>query len=143
MVIAVWERIGSDKLADYAGLIERSPLLASILILCLLSLTGIPPTAGFIAKIYIFNAAVQAGEAWLVWLVAVAVLNTAIAAFYYLRWARLMVLDEPSDTSPIHVTNLMQLLLVGAAGLILLFGLVPTPLISAAQRAADVLAAAP
>ncbi|HJM76153.1 MAG TPA: NADH-quinone oxidoreductase subunit N [Dehalococcoidia bacterium] len=143
VVIAVWERIGSDKLADYAGLIERSPLLASILILCLLSLTGIPPTAGFIAKIYIFNAAVQAGEAWLVWLVAVAVLNTAIAAFYYLRWARLMVLDEPSDTSPIHVTNLMQLLLVGAAGLILLFGLVPTPLISAAQRAADVLAAAP
>ncbi len=143
VVIAVSERIGSDDLADYGGLFRRSPLLAGVLILCLLSLTGVPPTAGFIAKLYIFNTAIQAGETWLVWLVAVAVLNTAIAAFYYLRWARLMVLDEPADGSPIRATASVQVLLALAAGVVLLFGLVPAPLISAAQRAADVLASSP
>ena len=143
VIIAVSERIGSDKLADYAGLMKRSPLLAGVLILCLLSLTGIPPTAGFMAKLYIFNTAIQAGQPWLVWLVAVAVLNTAIAAFYYLRWARLMLLDEPADRSPIGVTGSVQLLLVLAAAGVLIFGLVPAPLISAAQRAAEVLTFAP
>jgi NADH-quinone oxidoreductase subunit N len=91
-VIAISERIGSYQISDYAGLIRRSPVLSAILVLCLLSLTGIPPTAGFIAKVYIFNSAVQTGEQWLVAVVAVAVISTAISAFYYLRWARTIVL---------------------------------------------------
>ncbi|MDP6605657.1 MAG: NADH-quinone oxidoreductase subunit N [Dehalococcoidia bacterium] len=139
VVIAVSERIGSDQLGDYAGLLKRSPLLSVILVLCLLSLTGIPPTAGFLAKLYVFNAAIQTGETRLVWLVGVAVLNTAIAAFYYLRWARLVVLDEPSDASPVRATISARVLLAVAAAVVLLFGLVPAPLISAAQRAAEVL----
>ncbi|MEE8422484.1 MAG: NADH-quinone oxidoreductase subunit N [Dehalococcoidia bacterium] len=139
VVIAVSERIGSYQLADYAGLLKRSPLLALVLVLCLLSLTGIPPTAGFLAKIYIFNSAVQTGETWLVWLVVVAVLNTAISAFYYLRWARLMVMDEPSDASPVRATASVRGLLAIAAAGVLFFGLVPAPLISAARRAAEVL----
>ena len=138
-VIAIGERIGSDDIRDYAGLARRSPWLAGILALCLVSLTGIPPTAGFIAKLYIFNAAIQVGETWLVAVVAVAVINTAISAYYYLRWARTMILDEPADTSPVFARPVVQGVLALAAFGVLLFGLVPTPLISAARRAAEVL----
>ena len=138
-VIAVSERIGSDDIRDYAGLIRRSPWLAAILVLCLLSLTGIPPTAGFLAKLYIFNGAIQAGETWLVWLVAVAVLNTAVSAFYYLRWARTIVLDDPPEEAAITTTVPVQGLLALTGGAVLFLGLVPAPLISAAQRAAETL----
>ena len=138
-VIAVGERIGSDDIRDYAGLLRRSPWLASVLVLCLLSLTGIPPTAGFLAKVYIFNGAIQAQQQWLVWLVAVAVLNTAVSAYYYLRWARTIVLDEPTDETPVTATApVLGLLALAGAG-VLFFGLVPAPLISAAQRAAEAL----
>jgi NADH-quinone oxidoreductase subunit N len=138
-VIVVSQHTGSDNIATYAGLAKRSPVIAVVLVLALLSLTGIPPTAGFLAKVYIFNSAVQAGEAWLVWLVAVAVLNTAISAFYYMRWARTIVLDEPTDSSPIRPTLATHVLLSAMAAGVLLLGLVPAPLISAARRAAEAL----
>ena len=138
-VIVVSERIGSEQLADYAGLMRRSPAVAGVLLLCLLSLTGIPPTAGFLAKLFVFNSAVQAGHDWLVWLIVVAVFNTAISAFYYLRWARTMVLDDPPEDAPIRPTIQAQGLLGLAAIGVLLFGLVPTPLMDAAQRAAATL----
>ena len=135
-VIVVSERIGSERLADYAGLLRRSPAVAVVLLLCLLSLTGIPPTAGFLAKLYVFNSAVQTGVDWMVVLVAVAVLNSAVSAFYYLRWARTMVLDEPVDETPFRASTPVQGLLGLAALGVLFFGLWPAPLLQAAQRAA-------
>jgi len=138
-VIAVSERIGSDDIRDYAGLLKRSPWLASVLVLCLLSLTGIPPTAGFMAKLYIFNGAIQAEQQWLVWLVAVAVLNTAVSAYYYLRWARTIVLDDPPTEAPVSATVPVRGLLIAVAAAVLFLGLVPSPLISAARRAAEAL----
>lgn len=167
-VIAISQRIGSDDIRDYAGLARRSPWLAGILTLCLLSLTGIPPTAGFLAKLYIFNAAIQAQgasaftsnlgsllppaapafvgnlidgvvERWLVIIVAVGVLNTAISAYYYLRLARTMILDEPRDASGFRVPGAIQAVLGVAAAGVVVFGLVPTPLITAARHAADAL----
>ena len=77
-VLAISEHLGSDGIADYAGMGRRAPLLAAALGFCLVSLIGIPPTAGFVAKVYIFNAAVQSD---LVWLVIVAVLNTVVSAY--------------------------------------------------------------
>ena len=136
-VIVVSERIGSEQLADYAGLVKRSPAVAVVLLLCLLSLTGIPPTAGFLAKLYVFNSGIQTGLDWMVWLVAIAVLNSAVSAFYYLRWARTMVLDEPPDATPFRAAAPVQGLLGLAAAGVLFFGLVPTPLLNAAQRAAE------
>jgi len=138
-VIAISQRIGSYEIGDYAGLIRRSPMLAAVLMLCLLSLTGIPPTAGFIAKIYIFNSAVQAGEQWLIVLVAVAVVNTAVSAYYYLRLARTMIVDDAKDEMTFRPTLSMQVVLVFAAVTVIFVGLVPAPLISAAQRAAETL----
>ena len=76
----------------YRGLARRSPFLAALLALFLLSLAGIPPTAGFIAKVVVFSAAVQAGY----WpLVLVAVLASVAAAFFYLRVIVLMYMQEP------------------------------------------------
>lgn len=136
-VILVSNRLGSEEIRDYAGLLKRSPGVAVVLSLCLLSLTGIPPTAGFIAKLYVFNAAVQTGQSWLVALVIVAVLNTAISAYYYLRWMRVMLLDEPTDTAVFRPSGTLGGLLTVAAVGVLLFGLNPTWLIEAARRAAE------
>jgi NADH-quinone oxidoreductase subunit N len=136
-VMAIEHRTGSSEIDEYAGMGRRAPLAALVLTLCLLSLTGLPPTAGFIAKLYIFNAAVQAD---LVWLVIVAVLNTAISAFYYLGVARQMYLGEGDGLPSLRIEPATQgVLLVAAAG-VFAFGVYPIPLIDAAQRAVNVFA---
>jgi NADH-quinone oxidoreductase subunit N len=87
---------GEDRtgLTAYAGLARRSPAVAGLLTLFLLSLAGLPPTAGFIAKVGVFGAAVRAGH----WpLVLIAVLASVIAAFFYLRVIVLMYTQDPQD----------------------------------------------
>jgi NADH-quinone oxidoreductase subunit N len=83
-------------LEDYAGLGKRSPLLAAILTMFLLSLIGIPITGGFFAKFYVFSAALQ-GSHPLVGLVIIGVINSAVAAYYYLRIIVVMYMREPRD----------------------------------------------
>ncbi|HET6615584.1 MAG TPA: NADH-quinone oxidoreductase subunit N, partial [Dehalococcoidia bacterium] len=136
-VLAIANRTGSDEMEDYAGMGRRAPLAAVVLTFCLLSLTGLPPTAGFIAKLYIFNAAVQAD---LVWLVVIAVLNTAISAFYYLGVVAQMYLTDGEGRPEVSVTPVMQGVLVTAALGVFAFGVYPIPLIEAAQRATNVFA---
>src|SRR5574341_1026216 len=93
-VIAISNKIGSEEISDYAGVAKRSPWLAAGLAACLISLTGIPPTAGFVAKLYVFNAAVQAD---LIWLGIVGVLNSVVSAYYYLRVVLNMYTAEPAS----------------------------------------------
>jgi NADH-quinone oxidoreductase subunit N len=85
-------------LEDYSGLGSRSPLLAAILTIFLLSLIGIPITGGFFAKFYVFSAALQAN---LVGLVIIGVLNSAVAAYYYLRIIVVMYMREPRTEVPV------------------------------------------
>jgi NADH-quinone oxidoreductase subunit N len=133
-VLAIEERTKSDAIADYAGMYRRAPLLAIALGLCLVSLTGIPPTAGFIAKVFIFNAAVQSD---LVWLAIVGVINTAISAFYYLRIAGVMFLAPTAEREPIATGPwLGAAVATTGLGVLVLFALA-TPVIDAAQRAAS------
>jgi len=134
-VMAISNRTNSDEIKDYAGMGRRAPIPAAVLLFCLLSLTGLPPTAGFIAKIYVFNAAVQAD---LVWLVIIAVLNTAVSAFYYLGVARQMYLGTAEESPEVRSPLLTQALLVLAAAGVFVFGVYPSPLIDAAQRAVNV-----
>jgi NADH-quinone oxidoreductase subunit N len=136
-VMAISARTDSDEIADYAGMVRRAPLPAIVLTVCLLSLTGLPPTAGFFAKLYIFNAAVQAD---LVWLVIIAVINTVVSAFYYLGVARHMFLSDTEGEGAFSPPLLTQGLLVTAAAGVLFFGVYPIPLIDAAQRAVNVFA---
>jgi len=136
VVIAISARTGSDEIADYAGLFRRSPYLAGALGFALISLTGIPPTAGFVAKIYIFNAAVEAD---LIWLVVVAVLNSVVSAFYYLRIASLMFTREPATEESVPTSNALKLALMVSTAGILFVGVIPSPLLNAAKDAAAVL----
>ena len=135
VVIAISDRTGSDAIDSYAGLARRAPFLAGALAFALVSLTGIPPTAGFIAKIFIFNAAVESG---LVWLVVIAVLNSVLSAFYYLRIARIMFSGEPSSTEAVPTSAGLKLALGVAVAGVLLVGLLPSPLIDVARDAAAV-----
>ncbi len=136
-VIAISQKIGSDQIKDYAGMWKRSPYLAAALAFCLVSLTGIPPTVGFWGKMYIFNAAVRAD---LLWLVVIGVLNTIVSGFYYLSVARQMFLGEAEDTEKIKVSPTIALALGAATLGVLVFAIVPMPLISAAENAVEIFA---
>ncbi len=81
IVILFARSAGSDEIEDYAGLSRRSPGLALAMLVAMLSLAGMPPLAGFIAKVYVFAAAVQSG---LVWLAFAGILNAIIGLYYYL-----------------------------------------------------------
>jgi NADH-quinone oxidoreductase subunit N len=135
-IIAISNRIGSDNIADYAGLARRSPLVALVLVVAMLSLVGLPPTAGFVAKLYIFNAAVQSD---LVWLVLVGVMNSMVSAYYYLRVVlQMYTVDSPSEAK-LPVSPAMALALTTAVVGVLIIGIVPFPLIEASEEAAQAL----
>ncbi len=106
------------------GLGRRRPLLAAALAIFMLSLAGIPPLAGFFAKLYVFKAAVEAGWAWLV---IAAVLNSALSAYYYLRIIVAMYLGSETASGPIRHPIAWQLALGIASLGALLLGLVPAP----------------
>ena len=136
-IIAISQKIGSDEIKDYRGMWKRAPFLALALAFCLVSLTGIPPTAGFWGKLYIFYAAVRAD---LVWLVLIGMLNTVASAFYYLSVARQMFLGEVEDGRTIRPTPSIAMALGTATLGVLVFGILPTPLLSAAENAVEIFA---
>lgn len=132
-VIAISHRIESDEIADFAGMFRRSPALAIGLTLGLLSLTGIPPTAGFFAKYFAFFTAWQHG---LWWLVAIAVINSAVSAYYYIRIVRLMFMREPVASSPAVRASAPVASALGLAAVVtLLLGFAPNLFFQFAQNA--------
>jgi NADH-quinone oxidoreductase subunit N len=135
VIIAISAWTGSEEIADYNGLFHRSPLLAGALGFALVSLTGIPPTAGFIAKLYVFNAAVKAD---LTWLVIIAVINSVVSAFYYLKVAGIMFAGEPKSRESVPTSYGLKLALMVSVAGILFVGVVPSPLLDAAKDAAAV-----
>jgi NADH-quinone oxidoreductase subunit N len=127
-------------LEDYAGLGKRSPILAAVLTIFLLSLIGIPITGGFFAKFYVFSAALQ-GSHPLVGLVIIGVLNSAVAAYYYLRIIVVMYMREPRDekapVTPIS-TGLAFALGLSLAATIFL-GVYPNPVLKYAALSVGLL----
>jgi NADH-quinone oxidoreductase subunit N len=109
-------------LGSYAGLYRRSPLLAGLLSLFLLSMAGIPPTAGFIAKVGVFQAAIQAGH----WpLALIGVLASVVAAFFYIRVMVLMYMQEPADETGPDRSLLPTLAVALPAAVTLVLGVFP------------------
>ena len=135
VILMLVERAGDEAVdvRDYAGLARRHPLLAATLSLFLLSLIGIPPLAGFVGKFYLFGSAIRAGY---VWLTVVAVLNSAIAAYYYLRVIVYMYMREPDTTAARLVPTFAGglALAIAAVGIVLL-GVAPAPFVDLAQAA--------
>ena len=91
-------RTGTDQISEYSGLYQKDPLLTLCLSICLLSLGGIPPLAGFFGKIYLFWAGWQAEQYGLVLL---GLVTTVISIYYYIRVVRMMVVKEPQEMSDV------------------------------------------
>ncbi len=125
-VIVALARDGQDldRVSDFAGLARTRPGLAALMALFMVSLAGIPPTAGFFAKFTIFAAAVQAG--W-VWLTVLAVLTSVVSVYYYLRLPVMMYMREPSEDAPRSEASSGEtlVLIVCGAGVIFL-GIFPS-----------------
>lgn len=132
-IIAISNKIGSDKIDDYAGMGKRAPLLAVALTLCLVSLTGLPPTAGLIAKIYIFTGAVNQG---LLWLVIVAVINSCVSAYYYFKVVKAMWFAEPASQEKVGASWPEWLGLAVCCLLVVIIGVVPGAFVNLTQTAA-------
>lgn len=131
-VVTASNHLGSDEIDAYAGLSERSPFLAFALTLFLLSLAGIPPLAGFMAKFYVFASAIQDG---FLTLAVVAALNSAVAAFYYFKIVRLMYLTPAKNKESLaQPIPLLVALIITLAGIILI-GIYPAPFIQFVERA--------
>ncbi|HEV8615689.1 MAG TPA: NADH-quinone oxidoreductase subunit N [Methylomirabilota bacterium] len=134
-VITLCQRSGEEAVdvADYAGLARRNPLLAATLAAFLLSLIGIPPLAGFVGKFYVFGSAVRAG---FIWLTVLGVLNSAIAAYYYLRVIVYMYMREPQGAGAGYAPSFAGglALVIALIGIVLL-GVMPAPFADLAQAA--------
>jgi NADH-quinone oxidoreductase subunit N len=134
-VILLLEREGREAvgLDDLGGLAAAHPLLALALSVFLLSLIGIPPTAGFVGKFYLFGAAVRSGY---VWLAVIGVLNSAIAAYYYLRLIIYMYMREPEGAPTVMVPSVAgSMALVVALWGVIQLGVMPAPFLDLAQAA--------
>ncbi len=125
-----------DEIVDFTGLAKRHRLAALLMLVFMVSLAGIPPTAGFIGKFYLFLAAIKGG---LTWLAVVAVVFAAVSAYYYLRVVMVMYMRE-SDASPgmqpsLATSPALTMVLASAVAGVVVFGLYPDPLVSIAALA--------
>lgn len=125
VVVLASRQIGSDEIADYAGLSRRSPGLALAFLIGFLSLGGMPPLAGFFGKFFVFAAAIEAG---LVWLAVIGVLNAIVGLYYYLTVLKVVYLYRSErDHERIPVTRPYALALGLCIVGILLMGTVAAP----------------
>lgn len=132
-VISFANQTGSYTIEDYAGLSQRAPAVALVLIICLLSLGGIPPTAGFVGKLWIFSAAIEGG---LIWLAVVGVINNVISFSYYWKIIRAVYLTPTQMVERFTTSPTMAVALGVTAAGVLIIGVFPGPLLSLIQAAA-------
>jgi len=126
-----------ERVDDFEGLSRRAPFWAFAMFIFLLSLGGIPPTAGFLGKYFLFAAAVQAGFGWLA---IIAVLMSAVSMFYYLRLVVAMYLREGRDAD-VAITAPLKLVAGIALAVTLIFGFLPAPLIDQVMTSSQWVAA--
>ncbi len=135
VVILFAQSAGSDEIADYAGLSRRAPGLALAMMVAMLSLAGMPPLAGFVAKFYVFASAVESG---LIWLAFVGVLNAIVGLYYYLTVLKVVYLYRSEDEDkPIAVSRTSAFALGVCLVAILLIGILSAPWLQWAMQAAQ------
>jgi NADH-quinone oxidoreductase subunit N len=137
-IIALRRRgIIGDRLSDLNGLIRKAPVLTVMMTVFLLSLGGIPPTAGFIGKFYLFGGLIQTGNPWMVRLAILAVLMTVVSLYYYIRFIRAMYIEAEGDPQPVVLSRSLEAALGIAVFLVMFIGIYPKPFISLTQAAAS------
>lgn len=126
MTVLSYQGYEPENIQDFRGLGVRNPWLAFLMMIVLFSLAGVPPFAGFYAKLFVLNALISAGY---VWLAVFAVLLTVIGAYYYLRVIRVMFFDAPEGVSPFQPVSVLPYAALSFNGLaILALGIFPAPL---------------
>jgi NADH-quinone oxidoreductase subunit N len=129
------EGFEAEDIKDLSGLARRNPWLAGVMAVFMFSLTGIPPTIGFYAKLAVLQALVSTNVAGYIWLAVVAVLLSLVGAFYYLRVIKVMYFDEPADPAPVVRSGGVSALLAANGAAVLLLGLLPGGLMSMCRDA--------
>jgi NADH-quinone oxidoreductase subunit N len=128
--------IGSEEIADYSGLIRSVPVTSVALTVILVSLVGLPPLAGFFGKFAIFYALVVAGGPWMIGLLVIAGINTAISLVYYLRVAKTVCIDaEPATRGPVSLGLLPAAYVLIVSLPVLIYGIYPEPIQRIAEQA--------
>jgi NADH-quinone oxidoreductase subunit N len=132
--------IEGDEIEDFTGLARRHPLAALLMMLFMVSLAGIPPTAGFIGKFYVFLSVVEAG---MTWLAVLALVFAAVSAYYYLRLVMVMYMRDPvaiTAASPrLVMSPTVSIVLACAVAGVVILGFYPNPLVNLAAQAVLVL----
>ncbi len=130
------DKSGGELITDYTGLAKKNGALALVMLIFLFSLAGIPPTAGFMGKFYVFMALINEG---MVWLAVVAVIFSAVAAYFYIRVIMLMYMKEPerefSYARPLSVLIVITISLIA----VILLGVLPDRIIELAEKAVGIL----
>jgi NADH-quinone oxidoreductase subunit N len=133
-VVILYGRKGEENIniGDYSGMASKYPLLAAAMAVFMFSLAGIPPTAGFVGKFYIFSAAVKAGY---IGLAIIGVLNSALSVFYYLRVTVMMYMRNPEKELPrLEISPAMAIALVIAVFGTLQMGVTPSQYLNLARQ---------
>ena len=134
VIVAVRQHHGSNEIKDFSGLAQKSPLLAVVMMIALLSMAGIPPMAGFAGKLYIFTAVIEKGYMWLALLGFV---MSMVSVYYYLMVAKEMYMNEPRDQQEFVVSGQLRLAAVISLLGTLWIGIYPGPLAALASAAAN------
>ncbi len=121
-----------EQIDDFKGLSKTHPWAALFMLIFMFSLAGIPPTAGFMAKFYIFMAAVEAGY---VWLAVVGAVLAAVSAYYYIRLVVVMYMQEPDGAHQVCLGRGLKTALVVSMLVVMAMGVFPTPLVEYVQSA--------
>ena len=124
------QNIIGDDLDDFAGLMHKSPGYAVLMLIFLLSLAGIPPTAGFLGKYYIFLALIQTGHYTLA---VIATLYVAVAIYYYFKIVRSMFAREETEKAPLALSAGLRVAVVLSGFLTLAIGVYPEPFLQLAR----------
>jgi NADH-quinone oxidoreductase subunit N len=137
-VVLLLERAGeeADAIEDYTGIGARAPWLAGAMTVFMVSLAGLPPTAGFIGKLYLFNAALGAGQTAVA---LVAALTSVVSVYYYLRVPYLMFSGPAQPGVQVLGAPAVRFAIITAAAVVLLLGVLPRALTEAVQPLADLM----
>ncbi|MGH8094236.1 MAG: NADH-quinone oxidoreductase subunit N [Chthoniobacterales bacterium] len=130
-VLVVVGNSTGDQIEDYAGLAKRSPFLAFALLIGMISLAGVPFTAGFLGKFFVFDAAVRHHQTLLV---IIGVITVGCGFYYYLKVVRAMYWLEPPTPEPVPVSGLSRLTMSILIAAIFVLGVYPQPILEALQR---------
>ncbi len=123
--------VKGERIDDFTGLAQRSPMAAATMLIFLLSLAGVPPTAGFVGKLYLFGAAIERGY---IWLAVIAVVNSAISLFYYMKVAMAMYMrDVPPAGLALSPSRPLRVALFVAVLGTLAIGIYPGPFLDLAR----------